>query len=112
MSSADFFIRYEHKFLRNIYSDSKIAESPEMCTLQNYYVVYQKIIKICISLLVLLGGLHLTKDEDQFDIDLKDIFQEKYSKTDLEELRSKNNNAEIKNIIKSTNGNKVPRFLD
>ena len=33
MSSADFFIRYEHKFLRNIYSDSKIAESPGTCTL-------------------------------------------------------------------------------
>ena len=74
--------------------------------------MYQKFIKIYISLLVLLAGLHLTKDEDQFDIDLKDILQEKYPKTDLEELRSKINSAEIKNIIKSTNGNKVPRFLD
>ena len=61
---------------------------------------------------MLLAGLHLTKDEDQFDIDLKDILQEKYPKTDLEELRSKINSAEIKNISKSTNGNKVPRFLD
>ena len=34
MSYSDFFIRYEHKFLRNIYSDSEIAESSQICTLQ------------------------------------------------------------------------------
>ena len=62
MSYSDFFIRYEHKFLRNIYSDSEIAESPQICTLRNYYVVYQKFIKISISLLALLGGTHVTKD--------------------------------------------------
>ena len=84
---GDFFIRYEHKFLRNIYSDSEIAESPQICTLQNYYVVYQKFIKICISLLALLGGSHLTKDEDLFDTDLREFLQEKYPKTDLEQLR-------------------------
>ena len=110
MSYSDFFIRYEDKFLRNIYSDSEIAESPQNFTLQNYYVVYQKFIKICISLLALLGALHVTKDEDQFDIDLKYFLQEKYPETDLEELRSKIDSAEIKNIIKSTNGNKIPRF--
>ena len=34
MSYGDFFVRYEQKFLRNIYSDSEIAESPQICTLQ------------------------------------------------------------------------------
>ena len=110
MSYGDFFIRYEHKFLRNIYSDSEIAKSPQIYTLRNYYVVYQKFIKISISLLALLGGTHVTKDEDQFDIDLKDFLQEKYLGTDLEELRLKIDSVEIKNIIKSTNGNKIPRF--
>ena len=61
MSSAEFFIRYGHKFLRNIYSDPEIAELSQICTLQNYYIVYQKFIKICISLLALLGGSHVTK---------------------------------------------------
>ena len=41
---------------------------------------------------------------------LRDFLQEKYPKTDLEQLRSKIDNVEIKNIIKSTNGNKIPRF--
>ena len=72
--------------------------------------MYQKFIKICISPLALLGGSHVTKDEDQFDIDLKDFLQEKYPETDLEELISKIDIAEVKNIIKSANGNKIPRF--
>ena len=85
MFYGDFFIRYEHNFLRNIYSNSEIAESPQICTLQNYHVVHEKFIKICISLLALLGGSHVTKDEDQFKKDLKYFLQEKYP--DLEELR-------------------------
>ena len=56
MSYGNFFIRYEHKFLRNVYSDSEIAESPQICTLQNHYVAYQKFIGICISLLTILGS--------------------------------------------------------
>ena len=106
MSYGNFFIRYEHKFLRNIYSDSEIAELPQICTLQNHYVAYQKFIGICISLLTILGS-H-TSNEDNFDTDLKDFLQEKYP--EIEELREKIENAEIKNIIKSTNRNKIPRF--
>ena len=34
MSYSNFFIRYEYKFLRNIYSDSEIAESSQNCSLQ------------------------------------------------------------------------------
>ena len=110
MSYGDFFIRHEHRFLRNVYIDSEIAESPQICTLQNYYVVYQKFIKICICILAFLGSSHVAKDEDQFDIDLKDFLQEKYPETDLEELRSKIDSIEIKSIIKSTNGNEIPRL--
>ena len=110
MSYGDFFIRHKHRFLRNIYTDSEIAESPQFCTLQNYYVLYKKFIKICICILAFLGSSHVTKDENQFDIDLKDFLQEKYPETDLEKLRSKIDNVEIKNIIKCTNPNKIPRF--
>ena len=109
MSYGDFFIRYEHKFLRNINSDSEIAESPQICALQNYYVVQQKFIKICISLLAMLDGSHATKYEHQFDIDLKYILLEEYLETDLEKLRSKIDSVQIKNV-KTTNGKKIPRF--
>ena len=45
MSYGDFFVRYEHKSLRNIYSGSEIPESSQICAIQNYYVVYQKFVK-------------------------------------------------------------------
>ena len=57
----------------------------------------------------MLGGSHITKDEVQFHIDLKDFLQEKYPETDLEELRSKIDSVETKNI-QSANDNKIPRF--
>ena len=50
MSYGDFFIKYEHKFMRNLYSDSEIEKSPQICALQSYYVAYKKFIRICISL--------------------------------------------------------------
>ena len=56
-------------------------------------------------------GLNMNQDEDQFDQSLKDLLQEKYPDTDLEELRSKTDDIEIKNIVKSTcGGSKIPRF--
>ena len=110
MSYGNFCIRYEHKFLRNIYSDNEIAESPQICTLKNCYVVHQKFIKICISLLALLGSHKNGVDEDQFDDDLKDFLLEKYPETELEELKSKTHSVEIKNIIKATGGNEIPKF--
>ena len=42
MSYGDFYIRDEHKFLRNIFSKEQLATSPEISTLENYYITYQK----------------------------------------------------------------------
>ena len=45
-------------------------------------------------------GSNMNQDEDQFDLDLKDSMQEKYREIDLEELKSKIDDVEIKNIVK------------
>ena len=56
-------------------------------------------------------GLNMNPDEDQFDESLRDFLQEKYPDTDLEELRLKINDIEMKNIVKSTHcDGKIPRF--
>ena len=36
MSYGGFFIKFEHKFLRNMYSDEEIKQSPQICTLEKY----------------------------------------------------------------------------
>ena len=43
---------------------------------------------------------NINQDEDLFDLDLKDFLQEKYPKNDFEELKSKFDDIEIKNIVK------------
>ena len=53
-------------------------------------------------------GFHTSNDN--FDTDLKDFRREKYPETEIEKLKEKIENVEIKNIIKSINGNKIPRF--
>ena len=55
MSYGDFFIRFEHKFLRNIYSDEELPESRQINTLENYYHAYQKFTSICIGVLSIFG---------------------------------------------------------
>ena len=51
MSHGDFFVRFEHKFLRNMYLDEEIKQSPQICNLQSYYETFQKFIKPYISIL-------------------------------------------------------------
>ena len=93
-----FFIRFEHKFLRNIYSNEEIKQLPQICRLKKYKI-YQRFIKISVSLLSIFGS-NMNQDEDQFVLDLKDSMQEKYREIDLEELKSKIDDVEIKNIVK------------
>ena len=40
MSYGGFFIWYEHKFLRNIYSKEQLKSSPEIKTLKEYYKTF------------------------------------------------------------------------
>ena len=99
MSYSNFFIRFQHKFLRNANSDEESRYSPQICTLEKYYEAYQKFVKICISLLSIFGS-NMNQDKDQFDLDLKDFLQENYPEIGLEELKSKTDGVEIKNIVK------------
>ena len=40
MTYGVFFIRFEHKFLRNIYSYDELTQSEDICSLENYYTAY------------------------------------------------------------------------
>ena len=51
MTYSDFFIRFEHKFLRNIYSYGELVQPEHICSLKNYYTAYKKFINICIVIL-------------------------------------------------------------
>ena len=40
MYYGDFYIRYEHKFLRNIYSKGRLQSTPQIKTLQEYFKTF------------------------------------------------------------------------
>ena len=109
MSCGNFFIRFELKFWRNIYSDEELAESTQTNTLENYYLSYQKFINICIGILSIFGTN--SNIDDSTNIDLKEFLEEKFPEIyDIDKLKSNIELVEIKNYIKSTGANKIPRF--
>ena len=102
MSYGDFFIRYEHKFLRSIYSNKETAESPQMCNLEKYYEAYQKLVKICVGQLPLTSNYVHSNQGDLFDANVRDFLDEKHPDIKIDELRSKIDKAELKSLIKET----------
>ena len=55
MTFGDFIIRFEHKFLRNIYTIEQIESSDQTNNLKFFYEIFNSCIEICIGLLVLLN---------------------------------------------------------
>ena len=49
----DLVIRYEHKFLRTIYTTKQIQQTDHIKNLQSYYEIFEEYIQICIGLLAL-----------------------------------------------------------
>ena len=50
MSYTDFYISYERKFLRNIYSKEELETSKELRSLDPYYEVFDRFLTIVILL--------------------------------------------------------------
>ena len=56
MSYTDFYIRFEHKFLRNIYSREELASSSHLSTLENYHKIFDKFLTVVILLESMLSN--------------------------------------------------------
>ena len=50
MSYADFYIRYEHRFLRKIYSKEELETSKELKSPEFFYKVFDRFVTIAILL--------------------------------------------------------------
>ena len=71
MTYCDFFISFEHKCLRNIYSYDELAQSKHICFIENYYTVYKKVINICIGILSIFE--RNSNIDDNMNEDLKEF---------------------------------------
>ena len=96
MTFADFIIRYEHKFLRNIYTAEQISQSDHIANLKNYYEVFKEYIQTCIGLLASLNSY----DRHNFINDATEEFvEERFPDKTLREIKSTINKTEIKNAL-------------
>ena len=106
MSYGDFFIQFEHKFIRNIFTNEKIQESDDLNCLENYYKTYQKFISISIDLLSLFNNYPRI---DELNNETSEFIEESLANDTIDELKVRVIQTEIKNALK-TSFDRVPKF--
>ena len=105
MIFGDFAIRYEHKFLRNIFSPEQLQKTENLNSLESYYKVYKKVISCVIKLQNLQQTVDFCELDNEVVNTLQDIDENNES---INQLRDNIDNIEIKNI---TPGEKTPSFM-
>ena len=106
MSFGDFVIRYEHKFLRNIYTEEQIKDSHHVKDLKSYYEIFEEYILIFIGLLALLNNF----DRNDFTNSATEEFvEDKFAGNEINEIKNTINKTETRNALSTTHGN-VPKF--
>ena len=106
MTFEDFIIRFEYKFIRNIYTYEQIKDSHHLETLEKYYEVYQKFVAISIGLLSMFNNYN---KNDEINTEVSTFVEENYADDSIDELKNRIMQTEIKNALKSSYG-KVPKF--
>ena len=97
MSFGDFVIRYEHKLLRNFYTNRQI---------KSYYTIFEEYIAICIGLLAFLNNFNRN---DFINQAVENFVEDKFYGDEIIEIKNTIAKTEIKNALSSTYG-KVPKF--
>ena len=103
---GDFIVRFEHKFIKNIYKYEQIKDSHHLETLEKCYKIYQKFVAISIGLLSMFNNYH---KNDEINTEVSEFIEENYADDSIDELKNRIMQTEIKNASKSSYG-KVPKF--
>ena len=101
MTYGDFVIRFEHTFLRNIFSEEQLCSAEQIKTLQNYYEFFQKYIQICIGGLAVLNS---NQRENFINDEVDDFVEEEFADETIRELTNTIQKTEIKNGLSQSRG--------
>ena len=93
-----FIIRFEHKFLGNIYTTDQIESSDQINNLKNFYEIFNTYIEICIGLLVLLNQ----NRNDFLNDSTKEFVQETFLGDEICDIKNTINQADIKNPLEKS----------
>ena len=98
---GDFVIRFEHTFLRNIFSEEQLCLAEQIKTLQIYYKFFQKYIQICVGLLVLSNS---NQRENFINDKVEDFVKEEFADETIHEIKNTIQKTEIKNALSQSCG--------
>ena len=101
MTYGDFVIRFEHTFLRNIYSEEQLRSAEHTKNLQNYYDIFQKYIQICVGLLALLNS---NRRDNFISDEVEEFVEEEFADEAIQEIKNTINKTEIKNALSQSRG--------
>ena len=107
MYYGNYIIRYEYKFLRNIYSQEQLNWSPQMKSLDSYYEAFESYIYHAIEIYRLLSNFN-TRLRDISTI-VRDFLETNFDDCDLEYIKNEIMQTDIKSVLKLC-GNSIPKF--
>ena len=102
MSFGDLVVRFEHKFLRNIYTIEQIEDSDHLKNIESYYSIFKEYIMICIGLLALLNNYHRG---DYINYATEEFVQNNFAGDEITDIKNTINQTEIKNALQTTHRN-------
>ena len=107
MYYGDFIIRYEYKFLRNIFSQEQLESSPELKSLEAYYEAFEKFVHFAIQIYRLLNSFNARLRD--LSADVREFIEINFSDCDIETIKEEILETDIKNALK-TCGNSIPKL--
>ena len=108
MTFGDFKIRYEHKFLRKIYTKDQINYFSDIKDVQSYYQTFQKFIHISIGLISMLNHYNIN---DMVNYEVQEFFQDIFGNDSIDDIKNHIMKTEIKNLYQFPISYKVvPKF--
>ena len=108
MTYGDFIIRYEYKFLKNIYTQKQLEWSEDLISLEAFYEAFQKFIHISIDLISLLSEYTKTHMLD-ISMEVSNFLELNFADCDIHSIKNHIMQTEIKNALASSYG-KIPKF--
>ena len=107
MYYGDYIVKYEYKFLRNIYSQEQLNWSPQMKSLDSYYEAFESYIHHAIEIYRLLSNFN-TRLRDISTV-VRDFLETNFDDCDLEYIKNEIMQTDIKNALKLC-GKSIPKF--
>ena len=107
MYYGDYIIRYEYKFLRNIYSQEQLNWSTQLKSLDSYYEAFQSYNHYAIEIYRLLSNFNMCLRD--ISMEVRDFLETNFDDCHLEYIKNEIMQTDIKNTLKLC-GKSIPKF--